>query len=97
MELEQILTEADLAVQYAQLVRRHHRRKSVKGGMQREQDLANALIRVKSAMKPIRSKLATVPRIIPEGENQLREASYALQSERRKLWKMQKRKDKNAH
>ena len=91
--INEALKEADLAIQNAQEVRRYHRKRSEKGDPQREADLDMAMERVRAAMKPLRSEIGRFPRQ-PRSANvetrqaRIRAASRALQSERRKLWKM---------
>lgn len=90
------LERAALAVENAQGVRKFHRRRSEPGTNQRERDIAVALERIKEAMRPLRSEIARFPyrpnAVITDAEKQrLRDASKALQTERRKLHKMKRR------
>jgi hypothetical protein len=92
--LESDLHAAFAAVRHAQDVRRFHRRRSKKGSKQREDDLATARDRVSKAMIPLRSYLGGAPHRPHTTENdellaRVREASKALQGERRQVWKMQ--------
>lgn len=95
-QIEESLREADLAVQHAQEVRAYHRKRTERGDRQRETDIALALERVRLAMKPLRSEIGrfrhqeSLPNLI-ERREKIRDASLALQRERRKLWKMQER------
>lgn len=80
------------AVKYAQEVRAYHRRTTEKGSKARENDIEIALSRITRSMKPVRSYLGRA-RFLEEAAadkvEMARQASHALQSERRKLWKMQ--------
>jgi hypothetical protein len=87
------MQEADLAIKNAQEVRAFHRKRSVRTDRQRQQDLTIALKRVKAAMKPLRSEIGKFPYgpqtdQAEENRQIIRNASVALQRERRKLWKM---------
>lgn len=89
---EELIADASKAVQHAQSTRKAHARAKGghRGGKQREQDIRLALERLQKAMKPLRrriQRLVYLPSSYP-GEG-LREASQAIQRERRKLWKMQ--------
>jgi DNA-binding NtrC family response regulator len=91
--IAEALQEAELAVQSAQETRRYHRKRSEKGDPQREADLGMAMERVRAAMKPLRSEIGRFPKqphtaTVEARQNKIRAASRALQSERRKLWKM---------
>lgn len=90
---EAALREAELAVAHAKDVRVSHRRRSVKTDRQRLHDLTLAFERVKDAMLPLRSEIGKFPYgpqtdQAEENRKTIREASAALQRERRKLWKM---------
>lgn len=91
--LKEALKEADAAVAYAQKVREHHRRRTDKKSAQRAADLQLALDRIANAMKPLRSEIGRFPQG-PQTEaaeiarQPIRDASQALQRERRKIWKM---------
>lgn len=90
---EKHLEAAAAAVAFAVQVRRYHRRRTGKDAKQRQADIARALRRIKVAMAPLRSeigRLATGPST--ERSREIREASLALQRERRKLWKMRARR-----
>ncbi len=87
---------ADAAVVFAQAVRQTHRRRSNKTSAQRKADIALALERLKEAMAPLRSAIGRFPygpstSAAEENRRAIREASNAIQRERRKLFKMQKR------
>lgn len=89
------LKAAFAAVRHARDVRKYHARRTTKGSAQRETDLSEALARLKEAMKPLRSYLGSVPyktesHSLQEITANVEAASKAIQSERRKLWKMQK-------
>lgn len=81
---------------YAQSVRRMHRRRSAVGSAQREQDIDVALERLRDAIAPIRSVIGTFP-YGPQTNEAVKNreavlaASDAIQRERRKLWKMKRR------
>lgn len=90
------------AVQFAQDVRSVIRKKHPKGHRQREADLEIAQERVQEAMTPIRSRLCQMQYLkgTPAHEKEykrLRKVSEALQSERRKLWKMRQNPRKDPH
>lgn len=87
------MDEAALAVLNAQDVRSYHRKRSDKTDRQRRHDLTLALKRVKAAMRPLRSEIGKFPYgpqtdMARENRQKIRDASAALQRERRKLWKM---------
>lgn len=87
------LETADAAVAYAQQVRRYHRRRTNKGSEQRTTDINLAITRLAEAMKPIRRLVGQFPHgpqtdIAEANREQIRARSRAIQSERRKLWKM---------
>lgn len=87
------MQEAELAVAHAQDVRATHRKRSARANRQRQHDLALALRRVKSAMRPLRSLIGKFPYgpqtdQAEQNRNEIRAMSKALQRERRKLWKM---------
>jgi hypothetical protein len=91
--IEAAITEAHLAVANAQEAREFHRKRTKRGDAQRSTDLVMAYQRVKAAMLPLRSESgrfshqSPTPRVL-ERQEKIREASLALQRERRKLWKM---------
>jgi hypothetical protein len=97
-ELQQALETATATVEYAQQVRKFHRRRTEKQSLQRRQDIDIALGRIKDAMVPLRSFLG---RFSYRPQTQASHASYervsaasqALQAERRKLWKMKQTKE----
>lgn len=98
---EAAMKEADLAVANAQEVRALHRRRTERTDRQRQHDLTLALRRVKAAMGPLRSEIGKFPYgpqtdIAEENRVKIREASAALQRERRKLWKMLQTNKKKA-
>jgi type VI protein secretion system component VasF len=84
---------ADAAVAFAQQVRRFHRRRSERRAPQRVTDIDNALKRIAAAMGPLRSAIGRFPygpqtAVAEANRQRIREASAALQRERRKLFKM---------
>lgn len=84
---------ADAAIAYAQQVRSYHRRRTTKESKQRTTDIALALERLREAMKPLRTHIGRFPLGPQTGAAEanrelIRGASLAIQSERRKLWKM---------
>lgn len=84
------------AIEYAQRVRSYHAKRSRRGAKQRESDLGLALDRLRAAMRPIRSEIASYPfkplrEASVEDREKIISASKAIQRERRKLWKMRKR------
>lgn len=81
------------ACQYAQQVRRYHRRRSGRTSRQRETEINLALTRLKEAMAPLRSHIGKFPygpqtTVADENRQLIRDTSAAIQAERRKLWKM---------
>lgn len=93
--IQELITAATKAADYAEGVRAMHRKRSMRGNRQRELDLSLALNRLARAMRPIRSELARAPYgkpgcVTPLQRKGLAEASQIVQRERRKLWKMQK-------
>jgi len=96
--------EAHASVAFAQLVRKRHARRSATVSEQRARDIDLALERLRLAMRPLKSAIGGFmygpqTQVAEENRQTIREASHAIQRERRKLWKMQKatrRKDKAA-
>lgn len=91
-----VVEQAEAAVDLARSVRRLHARRTKKGTKQRETDIDNALERIRSAMRPLRTLIARFPygpqtTTAEANRERVRQASEALQRERRKLWKMQSR------
>lgn len=87
------IDKAEAAVAFAQQVRKFHRRRTGKSTKQRTDDIEKALKRLKAAMKPLRSEIGRFPYgpqtdDAEENRQRIREASGALQVERRKLFKM---------
>lgn len=87
------IESADAAVAFAQQVRRFHRRRTNRSAQQRADDIALALQRLKEAMAPLRSEIGRFPYgpqtdAAEANREAIREASAAIQRERRKLWKM---------
>jgi hypothetical protein len=92
--IESALKEAHAACRHAQDMRGFYARRSERTAKQRQDDLHAARERVRLAMTPLRSFLGGAARRVGsrnnvELEDRVRSASAALQSERRKLWKMQ--------
>lgn len=86
------------AVTFAQNVRRMHRRRTEKTSPQRTADIQMAMDRLREAMDPIRSEIGRFPygpqtTIAEERRQAIRDCSTAIQSERRKLWKMRSKPD----
>jgi hypothetical protein len=84
---------AEAAVAFAQQTRRFHRRRTERGSKQRCADIELALVRLKEAMRPLKSEIGRFPygpqTTVAEGNREkIRVASAAIQGERRKLWKM---------
>lgn len=80
-------------MKFAQQTRNYHRRRTPKNSPQREQDLRLAVERLREAMRPLKSEIGRFhygPQTDAAEANReaIREASAALQRERRKLWKM---------
>ena len=91
-----VLENAEAAVVFAQAVRSTHRRRSNKTSSQRQSDIRLALERIREAMAPLRSEIGKFPYgpqtdVAEKNRQSIRNASFALQRERRKLFKMQKR------
>lgn len=89
---EKLLRRAAKAVEAAQKVRRRHARRPTKQE-KRAADIEAALERLRKAMTPIRSEIGRYAYVQVNDESEavrdlVREASSALQAERRKLWKM---------
>jgi hypothetical protein len=96
--LDDILAQAASAVSYAQDVRSHHRKRTRRGNPQREADLQIALDRLRVVMDPLRSVIGRMQFEVPSKTlakkyEAVRTASQDVQRERRKLWKMQERKN----
>lgn len=92
--IESALKEALAACRHASDVRGYHARRTSRGTKQREDDLTQARERVRLAMAPLRSYLGraqydTQSQANIDLQERVRTASKELQSERRKLWKMQ--------
>lgn len=92
-EVSGLVAAAEAAVGYAQSVRAYHRKHTDKNSVQRKDDLHLALGRLKEAMAPIRSEIGRFTYLaqnstVDKDRERLREASLAMQVERRKLWKM---------
>lgn len=90
---ESMIIQAERAAAYARRVRRLHARKTRPGSQQRETDIKLALDELAKAMAPIRRRLGQLPHergaLNVEG---MRDASKLLQIERRKLWKMRRKR-----
>jgi hypothetical protein len=87
------IENANAAVAFAQQVRKFHRRRTSRKADQRARDIEVAVQRLKDAMGPLRSEIGRFPygpqtSIAEANRERIREASAALQRERRKLWKM---------
>lgn len=81
-----------VAVDYAISVRTYHAKRTRRGSQQREEDIKIALDRLRSAMKPIRSEIASWPfRAVVKERESVESMSKSIQRERRKLWKMRAR------
>lgn len=90
---------AEAAVVFAQGVRRLHRRRTERNSERRAADIERALGRLREAMLPLRSEIGRFPygpqtTIAEKNRERIREASDAVQRERRKLWKMRKKEGK---
>jgi hypothetical protein len=86
------LEQAEAAVAYAQQVRRYHRRRKINAET-RHRELEVARERLKEAMKPLRTEIGRFPYgaqtvTAEENREKIRQASKAIQAERRKLTKM---------
>jgi hypothetical protein len=90
---EDLIRDANRAAQQALATRKRHSRHSKPGQRQRETDIRLALERIERAMTPLRRVIARLPYVDDPSDGEgLREASQALQRERRKLWKMKQHK-----
>lgn len=91
---QQAIDDADAAVAFAAQVRKFHRRRTDKRqSSQRAADIESALSRLRDAMEPLRSEIGRFPYgaqtdVAERNRETIREASAAIQRERRKLWKM---------
>lgn len=90
---KQALDDAAAAIAFAQGVRAVHRRRSAKTSKQRQADIEIALARLKDAMRPLKSAIGKFPYgpqtdAAEDNRQAIREASLAIQRERRKLFKM---------
>lgn len=93
---KRLIADAEAAIDLARSVRKLHARRSAKGGTRREADIQNALDRLRTAMRPLRPVIARFPyepqtMTAEANRKRIRDASTALQRERRKLWKMKAR------
>lgn len=91
------MNEAEAAVRHARLVREQHRRRTERGQPRRESDIALALTRLREAMRPLRSEIGRfaygpATEVAKNNRQRIRDASDAIQRERRKLWKMQSKR-----
>lgn len=98
LPISQSVISAERAVEHAQSVRRYHARRTRKGSTQRETDIQFALDRLKASMGPLRVFISGFPygaqtTVALQQRQSAHVASKALQRERQKLWKMQKRKE----
>lgn len=99
--LQSDLVEAEAAVRHAVNVRKHHRRRSSREDPQRAADIEMALERLRAAMVPLRSAIGRFPSEEPTEAIESRQAivralSANIQGQRRRLWKMQVRPEKEA-
>jgi hypothetical protein len=90
---DNILESADRAIANAQRVREFHRRRTEKRSPQRKTDIVVARSRLKEAMKPLKSAIGKFPygpqtTTAEANREAIRQRSAAIQTERRKLWKM---------
>lgn len=90
---DDVIEDAEAAVAFARQVRKFHARRTHRNHAQRVEDINIALARLKEAMKPLRSEIGRFPygpqtTIAENNRERIREASDAIQRERRKLWKM---------
>lgn len=91
------LTDAEDAIAYASRVRIYHRRRFARSAPQRITDIDLALARLREAMGPLRAEIGRFSygpqtAIAEENRSKIREASAAIQRERRKLFKMKPKK-----
>lgn len=88
-----ILAEADAAVKHAIRVRKTHARRTERKSKQRTRDIVMAIQRLHEAMRPLRSEIGRFSHGSQTEERRktherYREASAAIQGQRRRLWKM---------
>lgn len=86
---------AEAAVAFAKQVRKMNAKRTSTGSQQRARELEVAQTRIREAMVPIKSAIGKFqygPQtpVAEANRQRIREVSAALQSERRKLWKMAK-------
>lgn len=94
---DKIIENADKAVAFAVQVRTFHARRTDRRSQQRNDDIEHALQRLHEAMAPLKSEIgrfAYGPQttIAETNRQTIREASAAIQRERRKLWKLRGKK-----
>lgn len=96
LHVQEMVERAVFATQHARQVRELHAKRTTKGSKNRETDIQASLDRLRGAMRPIRSALGRQKAPYDdrgvEHRALLLDVSDAMQRERRKLWKMQKRK-----
>lgn len=88
--IQTLIERADAAANEAERLRKFYRRSHKRASELRVKQLTAALDNIAEASRPIRSTMGRLPyiRISAALEDQLRDASQRLQSERRKLSKM---------
>lgn len=89
------------AVAFARQVRSYHARRTGRNTAQRKSDIETALERLRAAMVPLRSEIGRFPygpqtTTAERNRDVIREASAAIQEERRKLWKMRDKEARSA-
>lgn len=100
-DLKNALEGAEAAVSFAQQVRRYHRRRTHRTAQQRTTDVELAITRLREAMAPLRSEIGRFPYgaqtdAAEREREKVRNASEAIQRERRKLWKMRTKRPQEA-
>lgn len=87
------IDRAAAAVDYAAQVRIYHRRRSALSSPDRLRDINLALSRLKEAMRPLKTEIGRfqygpTTSIAEANREIIRQCSLAIQTERRKLWKL---------
>lgn len=91
------LQAAKAAIENARKVREFHARRTPKDSPQRAADIELALTRLKEAMKPLRAEIGRFPYGAQTDKAEanrevIRQASEAIQAQRRRLWKLKQRR-----
>lgn len=95
--IKKMLEDARSAAAFARRTRERHGKQTDRDSPQRIEDIELALARIREAMQPLRTEIGRFPYgaqtdAAERVRDRIRAASAALQSERRKLWKMKPRR-----